>query len=94
MDKFNVLLSLLGLVSPFLMYWITIKARNENKIREEVVEINKRMNDLTLELVKLESNKVSKEHLDEILSKITSKIDDTNEKLNKLLGFMEKGCEL
>ena len=94
MDKIGIALSVLGLTTPFLMYWISVKASQEKGVKQNIENLKEDVNEIRLELVKLESNKVSKEHLDKLMSEITSKIDVTNEKLNKLLGHLERGCKI
>ena len=94
MDKINIILSVLGLSTPFLIYWITVKANQEKKMKEDFETLKSEVVDIKLDIVRLESNKVSKEHLDKLMLEITTKIDSTNEKLNRLLGHIERGCKI
>lgn len=91
MIEMQLLFNILGFISPFLILWISVVDNKGKKNREELDNFKKEVGDLKLQIVKLESDKVSKEHLDRVISEVSLKIDSTNEKLNKLLGYMEKG---
>lgn len=83
-------LQILGMITPFLIFMLSNNKKEKSEFIKSITDIQECVHDLRLDVVKLKSEKIGRDEFD----KLYYKIEESNEKLNKLLGFMEKGCNI